>query len=42
MAAAELNITHETIRSHIKKIYQKLHVHSSAEAISIALRNRLI
>ena len=42
MAAAELKITHETIRSHIKKIYQKLHVHSSGEAISIALRHRLI
>jgi DNA-binding NarL/FixJ family response regulator len=42
MAAAELKITHETIRSHVKKIYQKLHVHSSGEAISIALRNRLI
>jgi DNA-binding NarL/FixJ family response regulator len=42
MAAAELNVTLETIRSHIKKIYNKLHVHSSGEAIAIAIRNRLI
>ena len=42
MVAAELNITLETVRSHIKKIYEKLHVHSSGEAIAIALRNRLV
>jgi DNA-binding NarL/FixJ family response regulator len=42
MAGAELNITLETIRSHIKKIYQKLHVHNSGEAIALALRNRLV
>ena len=42
MAAAELNITLETVRSHIKKIYEKLHVHSSGEAIALALRNRLV
>ena len=42
MAAAELGITLETVRSHIKKIYEKLHVHNSGEAIAIALRNRLV
>jgi DNA-binding NarL/FixJ family response regulator len=42
MAATELNITLETVRSHIKKIYEKLHVHSSGEAVAIALRNRLV
>jgi DNA-binding NarL/FixJ family response regulator len=42
MVASELNITIETVRSHIKKIYEKLHVHSSGEAISLALRNRLV
>jgi len=42
MVGAELNITLETVRSHIKKIYEKLHVHSSGEAIAIALRNRLV
>ena len=42
MVAAELNITLETVRSHIKKIYDKLHVHSSGEAIALALRKRLV
>ena len=42
MAAAEMNVTIETIRSHIKKIYSKLHVHNSSEAIAIAMRNRLL
>lgn len=42
MVGAELNITLETVRSHIKKIYEKLHVHNSGEAIAIALRNRLV
>jgi len=42
MAATELGVTLETVRSHIKKIYEKLHVHSSGEAIAIALRNRLV
>jgi DNA-binding NarL/FixJ family response regulator len=42
MAAAELKVTLETVRSHIKKIYNKLHVHNSGEAIAIAIRNRLV
>ena len=42
MVAAELSITLETVRSHIKKIYEKLHVHSSGEAIALALRKRLV
>jgi len=42
MVAAELNITLETVRSHIKKIYEKLHVHNSSEAVAIALKKRLI
>ena len=42
MVGAELNVTLETVRSHIKKIYDKLHVHNSGEAIAIALRNRLV
>ncbi|RZL38668.1 MAG: response regulator transcription factor [Pedobacter sp.] len=33
MIAAELDISVETIRSHIKKIYKKLHVNSATEAI---------
>ena len=33
MIASELDISVETIRSHIKKIYKKLHVNSATEAI---------
>ncbi len=36
MVAAELNIGIETVRSHIKRIYEKLHVHSVAEALAKA------
>ena len=35
---ARLNITLETVRSHIKSIYQKLHVHGKVELISRSLR----
>lgn len=41
-AATELNLSVETIRTHIKRIYEKLHVHNSREAISIAIKKRLI
>lgn len=34
MIAAQLNISLETVRTHIKRIYEKLHVHSSSEAIA--------
>jgi DNA-binding NarL/FixJ family response regulator len=34
MIAAELNISIETVRTHIKRIYEKLHVHSAQEAIN--------
>jgi len=34
MIAAELNISIETVRTHIKRIYDKLHVHSASEAIA--------
>jgi DNA-binding NarL/FixJ family response regulator len=34
MAAAELRIGINTIRSHVKRIYEKLHVHSISEAIA--------
>jgi DNA-binding NarL/FixJ family response regulator len=41
-AASELKISVETIRTHIKRIYEKLHVHNSREAVSVALKKRLI
>lgn len=38
MIAADLAISIDTVRSHIKKIYEKLHVRSSTEAVSKAMR----
>jgi DNA-binding NarL/FixJ family response regulator len=40
--AAELNIAFETARSHLKNIYQKLHVNCGKEAIAKVLRERII
>lgn len=42
MIAAELYITIETIRSHIKHIYDKLHVNSKSEAVVKAIKDRLV
>ncbi len=42
MIADQLNISYETVRSHIKHIYQKLHVVSLTEAVAKALREKLI
>jgi DNA-binding NarL/FixJ family response regulator len=41
-AAVELKVSYNTICFHIKNIYDKLQVHSKSEAVSKALRNRLI
>jgi len=37
-----LHISINTVRNHIRSIYEKLHVHSKSEAVSKALRGRLI
>lgn len=42
MIADETGYAFETIRSYIKKIYEKLQVHSATEAVSKALKERLI
>lgn len=42
MAAAKLGITYFTVNSHIKNIYGKLHVHSLGEAVSVALKNKIV
>jgi DNA-binding NarL/FixJ family response regulator len=42
MIAAHLYIAYETVHSHIRRIYQKLHVSSVAEALGLAFRNKLI
>lgn len=38
----ELNISYNTVRTHVKKIYEKLHVSSNTEAVSKAIRQKLI
>lgn len=38
----ELFLAYETIRSHVKSIYRKLHVTSGTEAVAKALRERII
>jgi DNA-binding NarL/FixJ family response regulator len=42
MIAAELTVSIDAVRFHIKKIYDKLHVHSATEAVSKALKNKLV
>lgn len=42
MIASELNISIDTVRTHIKRIYEKLHVHSQTEAIVKAIRENLV
>ncbi len=41
MIASEMFIAIDTVRSHIKKIYEKLHVNSKSEAVATAFRNKL-
>ena len=41
-AADRLGISMGTIRSHIASIYRKLQVHNVAEAVSRAVRQRLV
>jgi DNA-binding NarL/FixJ family response regulator len=36
--AMTLNISKDTVRFHIKRIYKKLHVHSQAEAVAKAIK----
>jgi Response regulator containing a CheY-like receiver domain and an HTH DNA-binding domain len=42
MIAAHINVSLDTVRFHIKKIYDKLHVHSATEAVSKALKDKLV
>ena len=42
MIAVEMEVSIDTIRAHIKKIYEKLHVHSMNEAVSKAIRNKIV
>ncbi len=42
MVAANLDITYNTVNTHVRHIYEKLHVHSIGEAVAKAIRERLI
>ena len=42
MIASEYSISMDTVRTHIKKIYQKLQVHSQTEAVSKAINEKLV
>ncbi|HSJ67747.1 MAG TPA: response regulator transcription factor [Anditalea sp.] len=42
MIASEMFIAMDTVRSHIKKIYEKLHVNSKSEAVAKAFRDKLV
>ena len=42
MIADKCDITFETVRSHIKNIYEKLHVATMTEAVAKAIRNNLV
>lgn len=41
MIAGKLNITYDTVRAHMKKIYFKLHVSSMTEAVAGAINKKL-
>ena len=42
MIADACSITYFTVNMHIKKIYEKLHVHSATEAVSKAIQNKIV
>lgn len=42
LIASEFAISIDTVRTHIKKIYEKLHVHSQTEAVSKAIHEKLV
>mgnify|MGYP001611422603 CR=1 FL=1 len=42
MVADQLFISYETVRTHVKKIYEKLHVASISEVVSKAIRQKIV
>ena len=42
MIASDLSISYETVRSHVKKIYEKLHVASLTEVVAKAINQRIV
>lgn len=41
MISDKMNITYDTVRAHMKKIYEKLHVSSMTEAVAKAINQKL-
>ena len=41
-AAGELRVSYNTIKFHMRHIYEKLQVHSKSEAVAKALQNRIV
>jgi len=42
MVASKLDISYHTVNTHVRHIYEKLHVHSLGEAVAKALKERLV
>lgn len=42
LIADKMNLSYNTINSHIKRIYEKLHVHSVSEAVAKTINQRLL
>ena len=42
MIADAMEIAYETVRTHMKNIYNKLHVNSNTEAVSKAMREKIV
>lgn len=42
MISSECGVSINTVRSHLKKVYKKLHVHSMSEAVAKAIRDQLV
>lgn len=42
MISTEMEVSIDTVRAHIKKVYEKLHVHSMNEAVAKAIKQRIV
>jgi len=40
--AKEMNISYETVRSHMKSVYRKIHVSSLSEAVAKAIKEKIV
>ncbi len=42
MIADKIGVSYFTVNAHVKKIYEKLHVHSLGEAVALAIKKRVV